>query len=160
MTGDPPAGRTIVSEHKATVSWQRETADFSYESYDRNHTWHFEGGCEVAASAAPDFLGSDDRVDPEEAFVAAISSCHMLTFLAIAARRRLVVDRYLDRAVGTMEKNEAGRLAVTRVVLRPEIEFAGAPPGAEQIAKLHELSHRECFIANSVRTEIAVEPPR
>jgi organic hydroperoxide reductase OsmC/OhrA len=148
-----------VSEHHATVSWERESADFSYESYDRNHSWRFEGGAEVAASAAPAFLGSADRVDPEEALVASISSCHMLSFLAIAARRRLVVDCYLDRAVGTMEKNEDGRLAVTRVVLRPEIEFGGDPPSAERIAKMHELSHRECFIANSVRTEIVVEAP-
>ena len=148
-----------MSEHRATVSWKRESADFSYESYNRDHSWHFEGGAKVAASAAPAFLGNAHRVDPEEALVASISSCHMLSFLAIAARRRLVVDRYLDHAVGTMEKNREGRLAVTRVVLRPEIEFGGDRPSAEQIAKMHELSHRECFIANSVRSEISVEAP-
>ena len=148
-----------MSEHLATVSWQRETPDFTYDTYDRDHGWQFPGGCEVAASAAPAFLGSAERVDPEEALVASISSCHMLSFLAIAARRRWVIDRYVDRAVGTMEKNEAGRLAVTRVVLRPEIAFGGESPSAAQIAKLHEQSHRECFIANSVRTRITIESP-
>jgi organic hydroperoxide reductase OsmC/OhrA len=82
-----------VSEHRATITWQRETEDFTYDSYDRNHVWSFEGGSEVAASAAPDFLGSAECVDPEESFVASIASCHMLSFLAIAARRRLIVDR-------------------------------------------------------------------
>ena len=148
-----------MTEHHTTVSWQRESPDFTYDSYNRDHSWQFPGGCEVAASSAPAFLGSAERVDPEEALVAAISSCHMLSFLAIAARRRLVVDRYVDRAVGTMEKNEAGRLAVTRVVLRPEIAFSGESPSAAQIAKLHEQSHRECFIANSVRTQITIESP-
>jgi organic hydroperoxide reductase OsmC/OhrA len=148
-----------VSEHHATVSWQRTTEDFSYESYDRDHSWSFEGGVEVAASAAPDFLGSAERVDPEQAFVASLSSCHMLTFLAIASRRRLVVERYVDRAVGTMEKNANGKLAITRVVLRPDIKFRGEGPSAERLAKMHELSHRECFIANSVSSEIVVEAP-
>ena len=148
-----------MSEHHATVSWRRTTEDFSYESYDRDHSWTFEGGSEIAASAALDFLGSADRVDPEAAFVASLSSCHMLTFLAIAARRRLVVERYVDRAVGTMEKNQDGRLSITRVALRPQIEFSGEGPDAERLAKMHELSHRECFIANSVRTEIVIEPP-
>lgn len=149
-----------MSEHHATVTWRRETTDFTYDHYNRDHVWQFPGGTEVAASAATAFLGSADRVDPEEAFVASLSSCHMLTFLAIAARRRLVVDRYLDHAIGTMEKNEQGRLAVTRVVLRPEIAFGGEAPSAAEIEKLHKLSHRECFIANSVRTEITVEAPQ
>jgi organic hydroperoxide reductase OsmC/OhrA len=148
-----------VSEHHATVSWQPTSEDFSYENYDRNHSWSFPGGSEVAASAAPAFLGSPDRVDPEAAFVASLSSCHMLTFLAIASRRRLAVARYVDYAVGTMEKNADGKLAITRVALRPEIEFSGDAPDAERLAKMHELAHRECFIANSVKTEIVVEAP-
>jgi organic hydroperoxide reductase OsmC/OhrA len=98
-------------------------------------------------------------VDPEEAFVAALSSCHLLTFLAIAARRRLVVDDYSDEAIGYLEKNAEGRLAVTRVVLRPRVAFGGAgPPATEELASLHELAHAQCFIANSVRTEVTVEP--
>ncbi len=146
-----------MSEHRATVAWRRDSDDFSYEGYTRDHTWTFEGGTSVPASAAPAYLGSAARVDPEEAFVAALSSCHMLTFLAIAAKKRLVVDAYRDAAVGFMEKNEAGQLAVTRVVLRPEIAFSGEAPDGDALARLHHLAHEQCFIANSVRTEVTVE---
>jgi len=146
-----------MSEHHATVDWERGEAEFRYDSYSRDHEWDFPGGERVAASAAVDFLGNRERVDPEEAYVASLASCHMLTFLAIAARKRLVIDRYRDEAVGFMEKNDQGRLAVTRVVLRPKIEWGDEPPSAEVIEKLHHLSHETCFIANSVRTEIRVE---
>jgi organic hydroperoxide reductase OsmC/OhrA len=119
----------------------------------------YGGGIEVAASSAPDFLGDGARVNPEEAFVGALSSCHMLTFLAIAARKRLVVDAYEDTAEGFLEKNEDGRLAVTRVILRPKIRFAeGTDVSAETLAALHESSHTHCFIAQSVRTTVTVEP--
>ncbi len=147
-----------MSEHRVRVDWQRGDAEFSYEGYPRSHSWSFEGGIDVPASAAPDYLGDASRVDPEEAFVASLSSCHMLTFLALAARKRLVVDRYRDDAVGFMEKNEEGRLAVTRVELRPRIEFAGEPPSDDVLARLHEQAHEHCFIANSVRTRVSVEP--
>lgn len=147
-----------MSEHRATVSWSRVDRDFSYEKYPRDHTWTFDGGVEVPASAAPGFLGTAERVDPEEAFVASASSCHMLTFLAIAARKRLVVDRYEDDAVGFLEKNAEGKLAVTRVVLRPKVAFGGTRPSAEEIERLHHAAHEHCFIANSVRTEIEVAP--
>jgi organic hydroperoxide reductase OsmC/OhrA len=147
-----------MSEHVASIDWRRTTADFDYDSYDRNHRWRFDGGVELAASSAPAYKGDPARVDPEEALVAAIASCHMLTFLAVAARRRLVVDAYQDDAVGTMEKNDEGRLAITRVVLRPRIAFSGAAPDAAELARLHELAHAGCFIANSVRAEIRVEP--
>jgi len=147
-----------MSEHRVTIDWQRGEADFRYETYPRDHLWRFEGGVEVAASAAPDYLGSAERVDPEEAFVAALSSCHMLTFLALAARKRLVVESYRDRAVGVLEKNADGRPAITRVALRPEVRFAEAPPEAV-LAKLHHQAHEHCFIANSVTTEVTVEPP-
>lgn len=146
-----------MSEHRVHVSWERGGVDFGYESYPRAHRWRFEGGVEVPASAAPAFHGNPERVDPEAAFVAALSSCHMLTFLAVASRKRLVVDAYEDEAVGFLAKNEAGKLAMTRVVLRPRVVFAGAAPAAEVVADLHERAHRECFIANSVRTDVAVE---
>ena len=148
-----------MSEHLAKISWSRGGRDFTYETYSRDHTWTFDGGVEVAATAAPAFLGNPARVDPEEAFVVAVASCHMLTFLAIAAKRRFVVDRYEDAATGFMEKNEAGKLAVTRVTLRPVIQFAEKSPSADELARLHELAHESCFIANSVRTEITVEAP-
>jgi organic hydroperoxide reductase OsmC/OhrA len=146
-----------MSEHKATISWTRGAKEFTYETYTRDHTWTFDGGVRVSATAAPTYLGNPDHVDPEEAFVAAVSSCHMLTFLALAARKRLVVERYDDAAVGFMEKNENGKLAITRVTLRPKISFggAGAPPAGE-LERLHHLAHENCFIANSVRTEITV----
>ena len=148
-----------MSEHKATISWERGARPFSYESYSRDHTWTFDGGVEVPATAAPAYLGSPALVDPEEAFVAAVASCHMLTFLALAARKRLVVDRYEDAATGFMTKNDAGKLAVTRVELRPAILFGGEKaPSAEELERLHELAHENCFIANSVRTEIVVVP--
>ncbi len=147
-----------MHEHRVTVSWERKTDDFRYDTYERAHVWRFEGGVEVAASAAPAFLGDPERVDPEQAFVASLSSCHMLTFLAIAARKRLTVDRYEDDAVGFLEKNDEGRLAVTRVVLRPRIAFAGEAPDADALHRMHERSHRECFIANSVLTAVEVEP--
>jgi organic hydroperoxide reductase OsmC/OhrA len=147
-----------MSEHRATIRWKRESRDFTYDSYNRAHQWEFDAGVELPASASPDFRGDPDRVDPEEAYVAALASCHMLTFLALAARKRFVVDRYSDDAVGFMDKNEEGRLAVTRVTLRPKIEFGGASrPSSEELARLHHQAHEHCFLANSVRTAIAVE---
>lgn len=146
-----------MSVHEARIHWTRGDREFSYEGYSRDHTWHLAGDQTVAASSAPDFLGSAERVDPEEAFVASVASCHMLTFLAIAARKRLVVESYEDAAVGTMEKNDEGRLAITRVVLRPRIVFDGKVPDAEALARLHEQAHEHCFIANSIRTQVDVE---
>jgi len=148
-----------MSEHAAKIAWSRGGRDFTYETYSRDHTWKFDGGALVPATAAPAFLGNPALVDPEEAFVAAVASCHMLTFLAIAARRRFVVERYEDAATGFMEKNEAGKLAVTRVTLRPAVQFAEKSPSAEELAHLHHLAHENCFIANSVRTAITVETP-
>lgn len=146
-----------MSEHRAVIDWRRVTDGFAYDDYNREHTWTFDGGIAVAASAAPKFLGKPENVDPEEAFVAAVSSCHLLTFLAITARKRYTVDSYKDTAVGFMTPNEHGKPWVSRVELRPEITFSGdRQPTPEIIEKIHDLSHHECFIANSVRTEIVV----
>ncbi|MBB5517441.1 OsmC family protein [Amphiplicatus metriothermophilus] len=146
-----------MSEHVAEIVWRRRSESFAYEAYNRAHEWRFDGGVAVPASAAPAYRGEPERVDPEEAFVAAIASCHMLTFLAIAAKKRFVVDSYEDRAVGHMEKNEAGRLAIARVELAPRIAFApGAAPDPETLRRMHHDAHENCFIANSVKTEIAV----
>lgn len=146
-----------MSEHRATIEWERGPAEFKYASYPRDHTWTFEGGIRVDASAAPGYLGNPDSVDPEESYVASLSSCHMLTFLALAARDGLVVDRYRDAAVGYMGRNADGKMAVTRVVLRPKVSFGFPVPSPEALGKLHEIAHGECFIANSVRTSVAVE---
>lgn len=145
-----------MSEHRTTISWRRETDGFSYADYQREHEWLTGSGQQLRASAAPAFLGDGKSIDPEEAFVGSVAACHMLTFLAICARRRIVVDSYRDAAVGFLRKNEQGRLAITRVELFPEITFAAEPPEPEALEWLHERSHEECFIANSVNTEIVV----
>jgi organic hydroperoxide reductase OsmC/OhrA len=148
-----------MSEHKVTVSWRRTSSNFKYEDYNREHTWSFDAGIQVRASAAPDFLGKPDCVDPEEAFVAALSSCHMLTFLAIASKKRLAVDSYDDNAVGFLEKNSQGKLAVTRAILRPKVRFSGSEvPSKDELAEIHEKAHQNCFIANSVLTAVTVKP--
>jgi organic hydroperoxide reductase OsmC/OhrA len=148
-----------MSEHRAHITWRRTTPDFVYETYDRGHEWRFDGGVTVPGSASPEFRGHADRVDPEQAYVAALSSCHMLSFLAIAARKRLTLDAYEDDAVGFMAKNDEGRLAVTKVILRPRIVWApGSQVAPAELDRMHHQSHRECFIANSVKTEVTVEP--
>ncbi len=151
----------MAHEYRATVRWDRDGADFPGNRYSRAHTWRFDGGIEVPASSSPLVvplpLSREDAVDPEEAFVAAISSCHMLTFLWLAGKKRYVIDSYEDRAVGVMTKNADGRLFVSRVTLDPDIAFSGERrPDPAEIAGLHHLAHRECFIANSVLTEVVV----
>lgn len=146
-----------MSEHRARIEWRNDSDTLTYETYTRDHTWSFHS-LQVPASAAPEYLGSEARLDPEEAYVASLSSCHMLTFLAIAAKRKLVVDQYVDNAVGYLQKDENGRLAVTRVVLHPEVSFAaGSTVTHSDLESLHHGAHRNCFIANSVKTTIEVE---
>ncbi len=148
-----------MSEHTATIEWRRETPDFSYETYNREHDWSFDAGVTVRASANPSYLGAESYVDPEEAFVASLSSCHMLTFLALAAKKRYVVDDYLDHAVGILDKDAGGKLAMTKVTLRPRVAFSGEKmPTPEEVRQLHDRAHHNCFIANSVKTEVVVEP--
>ena len=151
-----------MSEHSAIVEWQRATPDFAYATYNRSHRVRFAQGLEYPAGASPENIPAtaprSPGVDPEQAFVASLSSCHMLWFLHLATNRKLVVDRYTDRAVGVLDKNTDGKMAMTRVTLRPSVAFSGAPPSAEQLRELHEKAHERCFIANSVRTEIVIEP--
>ena len=145
-----------MSEHKATVRWNRDGKDFTYKTYSRDHVWVASGN-EIPASAAPAYLGNPNRVDPEGALVAALSSCHMLTFLALAAYKGFVVESYEDEAVGHLEKNAAGKMAITRVDLRPKIVFGGAKqPSEADLDALHDKAHKECFIANSVTTDVRV----
>lgn len=148
-----------MSTHNATITWTRRGAGFDYETYNREHEWSFDSGQRLNASAAPEYKGHEDCVDPEEALVAAIASCHMLTFLAIASKKRLVVESYTDNAVAHLEKNAEGMLAVTRVDLHPKIAFGGEKaPSGEEIEGMHASAHRNCFIANSVKAEVAVMP--
>lgn len=147
-----------MSEHRATIDWRRTSADFTYQTYNRAHHWRFKA-VTVPASAAKEYRGEEDRVNPEEALVAALSSCHMLTFLAVAAKRKLSLDSYHDEAVGVLEKNAEGKLAITRVTLRPKVVWTGGiAVSVEDLAKLHHDAHAGCFIANSVKTEVVVEP--
>jgi organic hydroperoxide reductase OsmC/OhrA len=155
----------MAHEYTATVRWTREDgAAFTDQRYSRGHVWRFDGGVEVPASSAPSSVpppfSRPDAVDPEEAFVASLSSCHMLFFLWFAAKGGFVVDAYEDEAVGAMAKNERGKLFVSRVTLDPRIDFAGPRrPSPDEIADLHHRSHEECFIANSVLTEVVVKFP-
>lgn len=147
-----------MSEHRATIGWQRSSADFTYMTYNRAHDWRFTATT-VPASATKEYRGDENRVNPEEALVAALSSCHMLTFLAVAAKRKLSLDSYHDEAVGVLEKNAQGQVAITRVTLRPRIVWSpGITVSADDLAKLHHDAHAGCFIANSVKTEVTVEP--
>lgn len=148
-----------MAAHGVTVKWNRESADFTYQTYNRDHTWQFDGGESVNASAAVDYLGNGSFVDPEQAFVASLSACHMLVFLAVAANKGLNVASYEDQADGVLAKNEQGKMAVTKVILQPRIQFDGQAPDAATLDKLHHMAHRNCFIANSVTTEIEVKTP-
>jgi organic hydroperoxide reductase OsmC/OhrA len=152
----------LTSRHVATVSWARGGARFTDNRYSRRHAWRFDGGVEVPGSSSPHSVplpySSADAVDPEEAFVASIASCHMLWFLSIAAKRGFTVDRYDDDAEGFLERDADGKVAVTRVNLRPTISWSGErKPSPRDIAALHEEAHHACYIANSVKTAIAIE---
>jgi len=151
-----------MSEHSATIEWRRATPDFSYRSYNRSHVLRFDSGIEVPGRASPvnvpSTVAQTPGVDPEEAFVAAISSCHMLWFLHVACTHKFTVDRYSDHAVGVLERDRDGKMSVTRVTLRPAVAFSGASPMSGRLAELHEEAHAQCFIANSVKTEILIEP--
>ena len=145
-----------MSEHKATIRWIRDGKDFAYKTYSRDHVWVANRN-DIPASATAAYLGNPNRVDPEAAFVAALSSCHMLTFLALACNKGFVVESYEDSAVGHLEKNAAGKMAVTRVELHPKIIFSGTKaPAQADLDWLHDKSHKECFIANSVTTDVHV----
>ena len=151
-----------MSTYTATVRWSRDRAtDFTKGQYSRAHEWAFDGGAVVPASPSPHVVpapwSNPAGVDPEEAFVASLSSCHMLFFIDFARRGGWVVDAYSDEAEGVLEKRADGRMAMTRVILRPEVTWDGNAPDAAAIADLHHRAHEACFIANSVNTEVTVQ---
>jgi organic hydroperoxide reductase OsmC/OhrA len=153
-----------MSTHRATVDWTLGEGDFAKGRYSRLHTVGFEGGITVAGSASPAVVplpwSSHEAVDPEAMLTAALSACHMLTFLDLARRAGFRIEAYSDAAEGTLARVARGRMAVTRVVLRPRITWTGETrPTPEQLAALHPEAHETCFIANSVKTEVVVEPP-
>jgi organic hydroperoxide reductase OsmC/OhrA len=150
-----------MKQFEAQVVWRRGAQPFLDQRYSRAHAWSFDGGLTVPASSSPLSvplpMSDPAAVDPEEALVAAASSCHMLFFLSLAAQRGFVVDAYEDTAVGTLAKDADGKLAMTRIALRPAIRFAGTPPDAAALAALHHAAHERCYVANSLKTEIVVE---
>ncbi|HWB03130.1 MAG TPA: OsmC family protein [Verrucomicrobiales bacterium] len=150
-----------MSDHTAVIAWKRGDADFLKGKYSREHTWAFDGGATVPGSSSPSVVpvpySNPACVDPEEAFVAAVSSCHMLWFLSLAAGQGFQADSYTDEAVGHMTKNEAGVLWISSIKLNPQIAWSGAKlPSTEDEERLHLLAHEKCFIANSVKTVITV----
>jgi organic hydroperoxide reductase OsmC/OhrA len=150
-------------EHQARIHWTRGTAAFTDNRYSRAHTWAFDGGLTVPASSSPHVvrvpMSAEAAVDPEEALVAALASCHMLWFLSLAAGRGFCVDDYSDAAAGVMGHNAAGRVAMVRVTLRPHAVFSGSlKPAREDLMRLHAQAHEECFIANSVTADVRCEP--
>jgi len=152
----------MAHDYRASVKWRREGASFTDQRFSRGHEWTFDGGITVPASSSPLSVrlpwSVAEAVDPEEALVAALASCHMLTFLYLAAKQGFVIDAYSDDAVGTMTKNERGRLWVSKVTLSPAITFSGDKrPTAQQLDELHHLAHEECYIANSVKSEVVVQ---
>ena len=152
-----------MSEHLATVEWSRDGQSFADNHYSRAHDWTFDGGAVVRGSSAPtsvpEPLSDPGAVDPEEALVAAVSSCHMLFFLAFAAKGGFVVDRYRDDAVGVLGRDDRGKTSITTVALRPAIVFSGDhQPDPVAIADLHHRAHSACYIANSIRAEVSIEP--
>ena len=152
-----------MSTYTVEIRWNRGEQTFADNRYSRAHTWHFDGGTVVPASSSPAVvplpMSCAASVDPEEAFVASLSSCHMLWFLSIAAKQGYTVDSYCDAASGLMAKNSAGKVAMTNLTLRPLIAFSGTKiPDRTALGALHLAAHEECFIANSVRSEVVIEP--
>lgn len=151
-----------MSEYKATIKWARNSPDFLKGKYSREHTWTFDGGVTVPATSSqhvvPVPYSNPANVDPEEAFVASLSSCHMLTFLFLAQKQGFQIDSYEDEAVGVVTKNETGKMWVSAVTLNPKIAFSGGKlPSAEDQERLHHGAHDNCFIANSVKTDVTVK---
>ncbi|MFN5468916.1 MAG: OsmC family protein [Pirellulaceae bacterium] len=145
----------------ATVIWTRQGAPFLDLKYSRSHQWMFDGGIVVPASSSPQIvpipMSAEHAVDPEEALIASLSSCHMLWFLSIAATRGFLVNQYRDKAIGSMGTDQRGRRFMERVVLRPVIQWEGDAPSEAEVEEMHQQAHHECFIANSVRTEVLID---
>lgn len=151
-----------MAEYSACIRWQRQQQTFTDQRYSRRHLWQFDGGLQVPGSSSPHSVplpySDPAAVDPEEAFVASVSSCHMLWFLSLAAKAGWVVDDYRDDAVGVMARNAEGQMAITVVTLRPAVRFEGRQPPGDALARLHHEAHERCYIANSVKSEIRCEP--
>jgi len=152
-----------MADYTAELRWRRGEQSFTDKRYSRKHTWRFDGGLEFAGSSAPSSvpepMSDPAAIDPEEAFVASLSSCHLLWFLAIAAERKFCVDQYRDTPTGTLARNAHGKFAISVVILRPHVTFSGRTlPTRDEIRAMHEAAHEACYIANSVTTDVRCEP--
>ncbi|MCW8929695.1 MAG: OsmC family protein [Gammaproteobacteria bacterium] len=148
-----------MSEHNIKLTWRKQTESFAYQDYNRDHQWDFGEGLIINASSAPQFLGNPECADPERAFAAALSSCHMLFFIAICSKKRLIVENYIDNATAYLEPDSQGDLVITKVIIRPEVIFSdGVNVDQETVEKIHHQSHKKCFLAKSVKSEVIIEP--
>ncbi|MCG9873969.1 MAG: OsmC family protein [Leptospiraceae bacterium] len=148
-----------MSEHKIQLNWNKNNSIFEYDKYDRTHNIQFNGGQAITSSATKEFLGNDSHANPEELMAASLASCHMLTFLAIAAKKKLQVENYEDNPTAVLDKGASGRLEITKIILRPKVQFeTGTSMDIETLNKLHESAHRNCFIGNSISSDVTIEP--
>jgi organic hydroperoxide reductase OsmC/OhrA len=146
-----------MTEHKITTSWKTGPEAFTYETYDRTHSIQFEGGQKIFGSSTKATFGLEEHTNPEELLASAVSSCHMLTFLAVASKKKKIVLNYEDSASAILEKGESGKMMVTKIFLKPVIQFSPETPvDAEELEKMHESAHRNCFIGLSVKSEVII----
>ncbi len=147
-----------MSEHKIDLAWKKGSEEFTYETYNRNHQIHFEGGQNILSSSTKATFGNPENTNPEELLAAAVSSCHMLTFLAVASKKKKIVLSYSDSATAILDKAETGKMMVTKIILKPVITFAEETPvDKEELDKMHDSAHRNCFIGLSVKSEVIIE---
>ncbi|TGK21055.1 OsmC family peroxiredoxin [Leptospira fluminis] len=148
-----------MSEYRIQLNWKKGPEEFKYETYDRTHSIRFGGGQEIKGSSTASTFGREEYANPEEIIAASLSSCHMLTFLAVAAKRKYVVLEYSDTAISTLDKNENGKLAIVKIDIHPKTKFSSENvPTEEELRTLHELSHKSCFIGNSIKAEVIIHP--
>ncbi|WP_061242216.1 OsmC family protein [Leptospira interrogans] len=148
-----------MSKHKISLSWKKGLEDFKYDSFDRTHSIQYEGGQKLHGSSTPETYGKAEHTNPEELLASSVCSCHFLTFLAIASKSRYIVSSYEDNAIATLEKNEEGKMVVTKIELYPKVTFEGDKiPDLDTLVDLHEKAHKNCFIANSIKSKVIIQP--
>jgi organic hydroperoxide reductase OsmC/OhrA len=149
-----------TTEHKIEISWKKGSNPFQYETYDRTHAIRFQGGQSIFSSATPEYFGKAEHTNPEELLASALASCHMLTFLAVAAKKKYTLVSYESESIAVLEKSESGKAVVSKIRLIPRVQFEGEKvPDSGELAKLHETAHKNCIIANSIQSKVEVESP-
>ncbi|ARB93325.1 OsmC family protein [Legionella longbeachae] len=147
-----------MANHSVSIHWQRIGQDFNYETYDRTYTIKFSGGTNIQASNPKDYFGKSELPNPEELLMSALSGCYMQTFLAVACKNGYIIDNYFDDAIGITNKNELGKISVTEITLHPKIKFGGSKlPDDDAITKMREKAHANCFISNSINSQVNIE---